>query len=309
VTLRRRLAAAAGLAVAAAVAWWLPPLHSLVGAVLAVPASSWTAATVALAASYLLRAWRLRDEWRGRIGLGMRDALHLTLLHSAALNLLPLRSGEAGYPLLLWRRHGVALPESAASLLWLRVQDSVVLGSAAACLLLLPGPLPWRVAAALAAVALWAWWLPAVASLAIRSLAAAAGTPGMLRRGALRVLGVVRCGSVTGWACTAGHWSAKLGASVLLLQALVDLPTASAWSGAALGEVAAALPLQAPAGFGAYEAGVWLGAQHGGSGAAAPALLGAALNVHLFVIVFALAGAALSQCGLWLAAPLRQSLS
>lgn len=297
-----------GCVVAGTVLWFLPPMGTLWAAAQAVPAWAWAGAVVALSLSYLMRALRLRDEWQGRVELPMREALRLSLLHSAALNLLPLRSGELGYPLLL-RRHGVPLADAAASLLWLRVQDSVVLGSTAAAVLLLPLPLPLRLLVAAAVVGLVALALPGIASALLRRLDARPGPPARWQRALRPLLGVVRHGSVKGWVCTAMHWLAKLGTTAWLLQALIGLPALAAWCGAALGEAAGALPLQAPAGFGAFEAGVWLGALRGGAPVEGSTVLGAALNAHLFVLAFALLGAGLSQGSEWLVPQVRHNPS
>mgnify|MGYP006949118829 CR=1 FL=1 len=84
----------------------------------------------------------------------------------------------------------------------------------------------------------------------------------------------------------------------MLLAALAALPPLQAWCGALGGELGAAFPVQAPAGFGMYEAGSALAASlaTGRAGTADPALwtdlLGAALVVHLFgICTAALAGA------------------
>ena len=89
----------------------------------------------------------------------------------------------------------------------------------------------------------------------------------------------------------------------MLLAALAALPPLQAWCGALGGEFGAAFPVQAPAGFGMYEAGSALAATLA-AGPASPGLwtdlLGAALVVHLFGICTAAlagAGAALLRTG------------
>jgi hypothetical protein len=61
------------------------------------------------------------------------------------------------------------------------------------------------------------------------------------------------------WLATLANWSVKLAAGAWLLSAVSTVPWALAWAGALGGELAAIVPLQGPAGFGTYEAGVWAG--------------------------------------------------
>jgi hypothetical protein len=100
-----------------------------------VPLWAWPLAVAGLWGSYGLRAERLRREW-GTWGRTHRpearmpslsDSVDLFLTHNAALLLLPMRAGEAGYPWLLHRRFGIPVAESVRSLVWLRLQDALVL--------------------------------------------------------------------------------------------------------------------------------------------------------------------------------------
>ena len=108
--------------------------------------------------SYGLRSARLQvvlaldDHNRApRRWLGLRtDALRVILMHNAAVNLLPMRAGELSFPWLASRELNLPLPRAVACLLWMRVQDLIVL--IALGVLLWPGvPLWWR-GAALAAM-------------------------------------------------------------------------------------------------------------------------------------------------------------
>ena len=55
-----------------------------------VPISVWCAAAVGVLLSHLLRALRLRAEWRPRVGAELGACLRLALLHNAAVLLLPM---------------------------------------------------------------------------------------------------------------------------------------------------------------------------------------------------------------------------
>jgi hypothetical protein len=299
------------------------PWRLLAQRVATVPWQGWAGATLGMSATYALRAGRLRVEWAWKLRalrLGYRECLQVTLLHNAAINLLPMRSGEASYAFLLHRRWGVGLGDAAASLLWLRLQDAMVLGVLGLAILV-PAPLAWRIAFALGAIALAATLLPALVRRVhvharyarARSHAAAAARGRKLWHVVAKIAGAFRAsrGGLRAWGYAVANWVLKLGVVGALLAPLADLPYGSAFAGALGGELAAVLPIQAPAGVGTYEAGVAVGAQarRGAPKAAeiAPSapqartpaantdnaglLFGAALAVHALMVVVALATA------------------
>ncbi|MFN7509089.1 MAG: lysylphosphatidylglycerol synthase domain-containing protein [Betaproteobacteria bacterium] len=247
-----------------------------------VPAATLAIVLAALFASYAVRALRIRAEFRSTVAAPYAEVLRVVLMHNAWVNVLPFRSGELAFPLLMRRQFGVSLERAAASLLWLRAQDACVLALAAA--LAVPGlPLPWR-AALLAAVlggtlALWrlartAQPLPWPLAERLRSaLAAASGSPWQT------------------WAWTLANWVIKLLALTALLAALLPAPARVAAAGALGAEAAAVLPIQGVAGFGTYEAGA--AAMLAPAGVAPAVSLPAAFVMHLVVVVSAVAA------GLW----------
>jgi hypothetical protein len=306
---RRRITVGLLAIVAAAALWWgLPSPGALWQRALALPGLVWAGAAAGMALSYTLRAARLSDEWSGRVPAGWRDGLYITLMHSAAINVLPLRAGELGYPWLLYRRWGVAPADSAASLFWLRVQDAIVLG-AWAFVVFGPGAgaplLAARAACAVLLLALVARHATALAAWALRHpqlSGGGGGSSGIVRQVLQRLMNAARHAHPRGWLWASANWTVKLAVLALLMHTLMGIatvePGAAALSAeqaaaAALGgEVAAVLPLQPPAGFGTYEAGVWAGARLAGAAEVdGPQLLGAAFTVHLFVIGCSLAGA------------------
>lgn len=116
-----------------------------------VPLWAWAGGSAGVMASHVLRALRLRAEWRPRTGATLGECLRLALLHNAAVLLLPFRTGEAGYAWWLHRSWGVSLAEALHSLLWLRLQDLAVLGLLAVLLMApLPGVYPALLAGVLA---------------------------------------------------------------------------------------------------------------------------------------------------------------
>ncbi|MFM2118554.1 MAG: hypothetical protein RL722_22 [Pseudomonadota bacterium] len=284
-----------------------------------VPLWAWIAGSAGVLASHALRAARLRAEWRPRTGASLGACLRLALLHNAAVLLLPLRTGEAGYAWWLHRSWGVSLAEALHSLLWLRLQDLAVLGLLAVGLFL---PLAWPLAlgATLALALILAVALPAlIQRLAARLHVDAQhleppatdlppGRAGKAWRTVGRVLGKIlqavaaRRSGVSSWVYAITNWSLRLVVVGGLLVALgvMDLP--AGLRGALGGELGALMPLQGPAGLGTYEAGVWAGAAwHAGtsSGLRVPVaeVAAAALAVHALWVATGLAAAALAA--LW----------
>lgn len=307
---RRMLVWMLGGLAALALAWLLPAPAQLWARATALPPTIWTGAAAGMALSYALRAARLRDEWNHRLPVQFADCLHITLMHSAAINVLPMRAGELGFPWLLYRRWGIALHESAASLFWLRLQDAIVIGVFALAVF---GPdfgadpsvaLAARTAVAAALLALVALRGGALAAAALAALASDAGGGSWPARALRRVLQSALRSHARGWLWTIANWLVKLGVLALLLHEIAGVSTLAAWGGALAGEGAAVMPLQPPAGLGTYEAGVWAGVHLAGAGPASPsqassagssATLGAAFTMHLFVIVFSVLAAVASH--------------
>jgi hypothetical protein len=101
-----------------------------------------------------------------------------------------------------------------------------------------------------------------------------------------------------GWVFCVGNWCLKLLVLGGLLGALGGsggLSVFQGWAAAVAGELAMALPVQAPAGLGSYEAAIWAAGQWLGAGAPPAQLASAALAVHAFSLMAALSSFALFQ--------------
>lgn len=272
-------------------AWqWLlrhADLNQLWQQVQRLPAWAWLAALAALLGGHTLRALRVQREWQHIRQLGLASCLRLVLTHNAAVILMPLRSGEAGYLWLVRRYWGVGWRTSGLSLLRWRLQDATVLLLWAVLLLL-----PWTPAARLLLLA------------ALITLVVLLQTPllGWVTRRALgpgEVSGPGPQGDLPGgrrahgWLASAGNWSLKILALGGLLMALADLPLEAGLRAALGGELAGVQPLQGPAGLGTYQAGVWLAS--GTPEAMQAGVVAAALAVHAFSLLVALSAAALAQ--------------
>ncbi len=236
------------------------PWHSAAEALQRPAAWVWLSVLAALLLSYGLRGARLQvvmglgdDGQTGPRFLGLRlDALRVILMHNAAVNLLPMRAGELSFPWLASRELHMPLPRAVACLVWMRVQDLMILGWLG--LLVWPGLPMWLRGAGIGTLVAGGLGLAWLSRLAARP-ASGANTAWWQRwRGALAEHAHHRPAA---WGLTLANWVVKLCAGALLLSAVTGAPLLTGWSGALGGELAAVVPLQGPAGFGTYEAGVW----------------------------------------------------
>ena len=277
---RVALSLAIGLGFVALVEWYVG-WSGLLAVWRELPPGPLAGATLLMLASHVARGLRVHDYF-GQAVAGERSAcLRLVLQHNLMNNLLPMRSGELAFPVLMARRFGVPAQHSVPGLLWFRLLDLHALVLLAAPVLALALPLPLLVPA----LALWLL-VPWTAWRGMQRSAGAWRAPsGRLAHLLVRVhAGLPQSARVfwraQGW--TLLTWGVKLSALVGLLQALAPLSLAWAVPGALGGELTSVLPIHGVAGFGSYEAGVVAAALP--SGVDPATLLGAAVNLHLFIL-------------------------
>ena len=257
-------------------------------------AATGTAAAL-MAASYGVRALRLYDYFssmHGRFPL----ALKLTLQHNAWNNLLPMRSGEASFPILMARYFGTPAAESLPALLWFRVLDAHTLAAAALGAL---GGLWLNRGAAAALFVIWMslpWLLYRLGGRHAVLLDARPVHGRWLRtwRRLLAGLPLARGAFWRAWAWTGINWVVKFAALVWLLRQFQPMPLAAAILGVAAGDATSVLPIHGVAGLGTYEAGIVAGLAASGVSPGATAALKGAIDLHLFVLSAAVLGGALS---------------
>jgi uncharacterized membrane protein YbhN (UPF0104 family) len=249
--------------------------------------------TLLFVASYAMRGARIHGEFRDEIGAGRATflrILRLTLVHNALVNLLPFRSGEAAFPVLLARWFGIGTGRAIVSLLWLRAQDATVVLALAA--LVWPGlPLVWRLVA-LAGIVGGAWLVPAWAR---SHRGAVIGDPSSKLARLRALLERATRRNAPGWLWTIANWCVKLVAEtwlVALALGVGSVSPATAALGAIGAELAAILPVQGVAGFGTFEAGG--AALMRTQGVDLAVGLEAVLVLHAVVLVLALAAGALA---------------
>lgn len=263
--------------------------HDSLSSLLNLPPLALVLAILAFASTYLLRAGRVYDEFRATPGVRFASILRLTLVHNAMINILPFRSGEAAFPVLLARWFNVPSTRAVVALLWLRIQDAFVVLALAA--FVWPGLHPALRALWVAGVVIAAWLIPAWAARH-PEIETQSGRFAASVHKIREALAESTQNNGRGWLWTLANWSLKLLAEAWLLAALLAVSVPSGLAGALGVELASILPIQGVAGFGTYEAGGAallrahsIGFQQG---------LNAALALHLFVIACSLVAGGLA---------------
>lgn len=284
------------------------PLGSLPAALARIGWGTWLLACGALWLSYGIRAARMQVVLKREAGLWWprRAAWRLMLLYNGAIVLLPFRAGELAFPWLAAREFGTPGPTAVAAWVWMRVQDVAVLALLAL--------LAWPAFDAPARAGLVGLWLVGVAVLEPASRAVLARLPAGLSGGVTQpgwrgrfivALGRLRLAledrahhHPLAWVYTLLNWTIKMAGGMTLVAAAAGIGWEPAWAGMVGVEIVSILPVQGPAGFGTFEAGVHAGvAWLGGLGAATPAgVILAALVWHLTLLASAVLGAVI--CGL-----------
>lgn len=233
------------------------------------------------ALSYAVRAVRVYEWFRPRFSGLFMPLLRLTILHNAANNLMPMRTGELVFPWLMKRYFGHGFFDAAAALLWIRILDMHFLGLIAFLILYLRDPS-------------WTWWAAAILWLAGLSVLALIGRlgvsehlagPGRIRKIARLVAGAapqnpLLIARVYVW--TAVTWSLKFVAFASVLHHFVPVAFWRVMAGVMGAELSSILPIHGIAGSGSYEfaavaALVPLGVN-------AKLALAGAVNLHLFLL-------------------------
>jgi uncharacterized membrane protein YbhN (UPF0104 family) len=243
--------------------------------------------------SYLIRSVRLYDYFSDDMRGYFPQVFKLMLQHNLANNLLPMRSGELSFPLLMSQYFRIPLSRSGPALLWLRVLDLHILGFLAL------GSISGSLGHPAYPVLLGLIWLllPLVLFLANQLLLQRlsghedGGWRGVLKKilnGAPRHRGQLL--RIWGW--TLLNWCLKLAAFAWLLSLFAKLDARAALAGVIGGEITSVLPVHGVAGLGTYEAGI-VAALLPFDAPTAAALAGA-VNLHLFLLGLTLLGGGIS---------------
>jgi len=229
------------------------------------------------ALSYGLRGARIREYFRPRLDGSFVTVVRLSVLHTTANNLLPMRAGEMVFPWLMRRYFGYGFLGATASLVWIRVLDLHFLGLIGILILDLRNPS-------------WSWSLAVLFWLALLPILGLTGRlmpsgQGRLAK-ALRLM-IEAAPPSTAKALRIYLWTALVWLSKFLAFALVlrHFLSAQLWQilfGVMGAELSSVLPFHGIAGSGSYELAVVAALVP--VGIDATAALAGAVNLHLFLL-------------------------
>lgn len=254
-------------------------------------------ALILLVATYVVRCWRVADYFPRETQGQFRRLLRLTLVHNLLNIMLPLRSGEASFPLLMRSEFGMPLARATAALLVMRLLDLHALLAAAGIGLVIGKD--W----ALPALLLWlAFLLAPIPLFALKGpiLKLSARLPKRLQTLVDEIengLPASPLAFLRAWGATLLNWGVKVVVLAWVLRLMDVAPIAASFGGALGGELSSVLPVHAPGGVGTYPAGIVAGALSFGADASAATLaqIGkAAVNAHLLILISAFVGTGLA---------------
>lgn len=237
-------------------------------------------ALVMVLLSFVVRTFRIQAYFRPEVGRRFFKTFRLMLLHNVMNNLLPMRTGEASFPILMGKEFGVPMVRSVPGLLYLRLLDLhfvLVLGASVLGFQKHPG----LGAAAIALAPLPFLFLPIRRRL---SFDPDPGSGWVGRTVSAALAGLPDSGGLffRVWVWSAANWTIKLGAYGWILTAFIPIPLGQAILGSTTGELSSVLPVHGVAGAGTYEAGVIAGLVP--LGVDLNVALTGAVNLHLFVL-------------------------
>lgn len=272
------------------VAFGLPTLARQVAAIGMLPL---VATLTLLVMTYVVRCWRVADYFPGETKGQFRRLLKLTLVHNLLNIMLPLRSGEASFPLLMRSEFGMPITRATAALLVMRLLDlHALLAAAGIGLVLGQGAAPWG-------IALWlAFLLAPVPLFSIKGpiLRLAERLPERLQVLVDEIEQGLPAGPAAflrAWGATLVNWGVKVVVLAWVLRLMDVASIAASFGGALGGELSSVLPVHAPGGVGTYPAGIVAGALSF-SAEVSPANLArigkAAVNAHFIILISAFLG-------------------
>lgn len=236
-----------------------------------------TGLTLLTLLSYLLRAERVYRYFGKHLEHPRTAYLRISFIHNALNNFLPMRLGEAAFPLLMRRQFKQSMLSSTAGLVWIRLMDLHVL-------------------LLLAAVALGSL-LPTLGYLALAGLLLGPAALFTLRHQLLQLL-PARLASkidevthllpksaalvISTYLQTLLIWIVKLLALVLVLQAFLPIDFVAGWVAVTTADISGVLPIHGLAGSGTYEAAMLAALVPLGFGA--EQALSAAINLHIYLL-------------------------
>ena len=239
--------------------------------------------------SYAIRATRIIHHFDLKGTRHFFNAARLMILHNFWNNLLPMRSGEASFPILMKSHFQIEVTHSIPALLWMRLLDLQVLVLLALVAL---GSL-WFSYFTLSVLLILGIIAPfAFFALQQNFLAHHDQPPKILQKIAA---GLPSDYPHVFWGVfwTWFNWLIKIAALMWVLSWFIDLNINQLLMGVIGGEFSSVLPIHGIAGMGTYEAGVMIG--FGENYSQIEELLIAAVNLHLILFGSSLAAAIIVQ--------------
>lgn len=229
---------------------------------------------------------------------GFRLCFKITLQHNLLNNLLPMRTGEISFPVLMKRYYAVPMTRSIPALLWFRLLDLHTLGACAllAGLGIVGDAVPGLIGGSILLL-IWMllplllFWGHSQWQRALEKKTAPGKLHSLLQK-TLSSLPQSRSDFWRAWAWTVITWAVKLAVFAWVLLLFIDIAPTAALMGVIGGDLTSVLPIHGVAGMGTYEAGVIAGLLP--YGITPQHALPAAVNLHLFLLASTLIGGAVS---------------
>lgn len=242
--------------------------------------------------TYCLRALRIYDFFRPEMQGRFTLCLRLSLQHNMLNNLLPMRTGELSFPMLMSRYFSIAAVRSVPALLWFRLLDVHTLIALA---LLIAGKdfLPlWAISISALIWLTLPWLVFRLYHPWLKAISHHQGKLWSILRMILESLPQDHAKFWRSWMWTVLNWILKLAVFAWVLMLFSDTEFVAAWLGAIAGDITSVLPFHSIAGAGTFEAGVVAGLIP--FGIAIADALTAAVNLHLFLLSCAVISGILS---------------
>lgn len=227
--------------------------------------------------SYILRAERVYRYFGMRKGHPRSTYLRISFLHNALNNFLPMRLGEAAFPILMRSHFKQSIINSTAGLIWIRLMDLHVLLVLAALALgsLLPTLGYLTLAGLIAGPLLLALFRKQIRYRLPKSVVTRVNQLAHLLPHSKSVI-------ISTYIQTLLIWIVKLLALVMVLQIFLPIDFVAAWIAVTTADLSGVLPVHGLAGSGTYEAAMLAALLP--LGYDAQSAVAAAINVHLYLL-------------------------
>ncbi len=241
---------------------------------------------------------RLYDYFRQDMHCAFGLCFKVSLQHNLLNNLLPMRTGEISFPVLMTRHFAIPMTRSIPALLWFRLLDLHTLGACAlfavfgGALDTWPGIITtFTLLSAWMLLPLLLFWGQGRWQRTLQKKPATHRFHGLLQK-ILSSLPQTSGDFWRAWAWTVTTWVVKLGVFAWMFMLFVDISPTAALMGTIAGDLTSVLPIHGVAGMGTYEAGVVAGVLP--YGVTPQNAVPAAINLHLFLLASTLIGGGIS---------------